>query len=76
MLAVGIVCGTVLAGTLGEKLAAAAISMIGAAAFRFVVNLPATYLFCPLIMLLTALIAIAMGTAAIQDIRISQAIKE
>ena len=76
VLAVGIVCGTVLAGTLGEKLAAAAISMIGAAAFRFVVNLPATYLFCPLIMLFTALIAIAVGTAAIHDIRISQAIKE
>ena len=50
--------------------------MIGAAAFRFVVNLPATYLFCPLIMLFTALIAIAVGTAAIHDIRISQAIKE
>lgn len=76
VLAVGTVCASILAGTLGEKLAAAAISSLGATTFRFVVNLPATYLFCPLIMLSAGIIALVMGTAATGDIRISQALKE
>lgn len=76
VLVVGIALGTLLAGTLGEKLAAAAISSFGAAAFRFVVNIPATYLFTPLLMLTAALLATVAGTAAIGDIRISQSIKE
>ena len=76
MLAVGTVCASILAGTLGEKLAAATIASLGATTFRFVVNLPATYLFCPLIMLSAGIIALVMGTAATGDIRISQALKE
>lgn len=76
VLAAGIPMGTFLADTLGEKLAGLAISYFGAAAFRFVVNLPATYLFCPLLMLLAAAIATVTGTAAVGDVRISQSIKE
>ena len=76
VLVAGIAVGTLLAGTLGEKLAGIAISSFGAATFRFVVNLPATYLFCPLIMLSAAAVATLIGTAAIGDARISQSIKE
>lgn len=76
VLVIGIFLGTLLADTLGEKLAAAAISSFGAATFRFVVNIPATYLFCPLIMLLAALFATITGITTIGDVRISQSIKE
>lgn len=76
VLLLGIVLGTVLAGTLGEKLAAMAISSFGAAAFSFEVNLIATYLFCPVALLLTALLAIAIGTKKMKEVHISDAIKE
>jgi len=76
VLVIGIAFGTLLAGTLGEKLTALAISSFGAAEFRFAVDIPATYLFAPLIMLLAAAIATIIGTTAVGDIHISQSIKE
>lgn len=76
VLVAGIAVGTLLAGTLGEKLAGVAISSFGAATFRFVVNKTTTYLFCPLIMLLAAAVAMLTGTAKIGDMHISQSIKE
>ncbi len=76
VLAVGIAMGTLLAGTLGEKLAAAAISSFGAAAFRLTVNIPATYLLCPLILLSVALFAVAAGAASLDGVGISESIKE
>ncbi|WP_334304762.1 hypothetical protein, partial [[Clostridium] symbiosum] len=43
VLSIGIILGTVLAGTLGENLAAAAISSFGAETFRFTVDPLSTY---------------------------------
>lgn len=76
VLFVGILLGTVFAGTLGEQIAAIAISSFGAAAFRFEVNIIATYLFCPLVLCLTALIGITIGTEKIGAVHISNTIKE
>lgn len=76
VLTVGIILGTILAGTLGEQIAAMAISSFGAAAFRFVVNVPATYLLCPLVLLLTTMIAVAVGTKKIGQISIATSMKE
>lgn len=76
VLAAGIALGTLLAGTFGEKLAAAVLSSIGAEAFRFVGNLPAAWLFCPVILMLSAGIAVTAGTSAVENVSISQAIKE
>ena len=50
VLSAGILLGTVLAGTLGEKLSAAAASWFGAAAFRFAIDPLSTYLYSPLIL--------------------------
>lgn len=72
----GIVLGTVLAGTVGEKLAGAAIASFGAAAFRFQVNPLSAYVLSPLILLLTAAIAAVTGTKNAGSLLISQAIKE
>lgn len=76
VLFIGILLGTVFAGTLGEQIAAIAISSFGAAAFRFEVNVMATYLFCPFILCLTALIGITIGTEKIGTVHISNTIKE
>ena len=76
VLAIGVALGTLLAGIFGEKLATAVISSFGAASFSFVVNIPATYLLCPLILLLAALLAVAGGASSIGDVRISESIKE
>ena len=48
VLMVGIVLGTLLANTLGERLAGAVISSFGASAFHFVVNPLSAYLYSPL----------------------------
>lgn len=76
VLCLGILLGCVLSGTLGEKIASIVISSFGAAAFRFEVNVIATYLFCPLILCLTALIGITVGTKRIGIVHISNTIKE
>lgn len=76
VLIIGIILGTVLAGTLGEKLSAAAVSSFGAAAFRFTVNPLSTYLLSPLILLLTALLAVALGTSHAGEVKLYESIKE
>lgn len=76
VLAGGICLGTVLAGTLGEQLAAAVISSFGAAAFRFTVNPLSTYLLSPLIMLSAAIIATIWGTSRAGDVELCEAMKE
>lgn len=72
----GIILGTVLSGTLGERLAGAAISSFGAASFRFSINPLAAFVLSPLILLLTALAATAAGTGKAGEIHISESIKE
>ncbi|WCF08596.1 FtsX-like permease family protein [Paenibacillus thiaminolyticus] len=76
VLIVGIVLGTILANTLGEKLTGAVISSFGASAFHFTVNPLAAYLFSPLLMIGSVLIATIIGTSGAGQIKISENIKE
>lgn len=76
VLFIGILLGTIFAGTLGEQLASVVISSFGTAAFRFEVNIVATYLFCPLTLCFTALIGIIIGTEKVGAVHISNTIKE
>ena len=76
MLIVGIVLGTLLANTIGEMLAGAAISSFGASAFQFTINPLSAYLFSPLLMIGSVLIATLIGTSSAGRIKISEHIKE
>ncbi|TCZ75478.1 FtsX-like permease family protein [Paenibacillus albiflavus] len=76
VLIVGIVLGTLLANTLGEMLAGAAISSFGASKFHFTVNPLSAYLFSPLLMIGSVLIATIIGTSRAGQIKISEHIKE
>ena len=76
ILAVGIFLGTILAGTVGEKLSATAVSSLGAATFRFTINPLSTYLFSPLILVCSGLLATVWGTAHAGDVKLCQSIKE
>ncbi len=76
VLIVGIVFGTLLANTLGEILAGAVISKFGTSTFKFAVNPFSAYLFSPLMMMCSVLIATMIGTASAGQIKISENIKE
>lgn len=76
VLIVGIVLGTLLANTLGERLAGAVISSFGASTFHFTVNPLSAYLLSPLLMIGSVLIATIIGTSGAGQIKISQNIKE
>ena len=76
VLSAGILLGTVLAGTLGEKLSAAAASWFGAAAFRFAIDPLSTYLYSPLILVCSGLLATIWGTADAGHVKLCQSIKE
>lgn len=75
VLIVGIVIGTLLANTLGEVLAGAVISSSGVTTFQFVVNPLSAYIFSPLLMIGTVLIATLLGTWSARHIKISEHIK-
>jgi putative ABC transport system permease protein len=76
VLIVGIVLGTLLANTLGEMLAGAVISSFGASTFHFAVNPLSAYLFSPLMMICSVLIATMIGISGAGKIKISENIKE
>lgn len=76
MLIFGIVLGTLLANMLGEVLAGAIISSFGASTFKFVVDPLSSYLFCPLLMICSVLLATIIGTFSAGQIKISENIKE
>lgn len=76
VLVMGIILGTILAGTLGEKLSAIAISSFGATTFQFTINPLSTYLVFPMILLLVALFATILGTFHAGDIQLCESIKE
>ncbi|TDL65125.1 ABC transporter permease [Rhodococcus qingshengii] len=76
ILIAGIILGTLLANTLGEVLAGALISSFGASTFNFTVNPLKAYLFSPLMMIFTVLIATMIGTSSAGKIKISENIKE
>ncbi|RAR44566.1 ABC transporter permease [Paenibacillus sp. MDMC362] len=76
VLMVGIVLGTLLANTLGERLAGAVIASFGASVFHFSVNPLSAYLYSPLMMIAAVLIATMIGTSGAGQIKISENIKE
>jgi putative ABC transport system permease protein len=76
VLMTGIVLGTLLANTLGELLAGAVIASFGATSFKFAVNPLLAYVFCPLLMVSSVLIATLIGTLDAGQIKISENIKE
>jgi putative ABC transport system permease protein len=76
ILIVGIVLGTLLANTLGERLAGAIISSFGASTFNFEVNPLWSYLLSPLMMVGVVLVATVIGISSIRQIKISEYIKE
>lgn len=72
----GILLGSVLAGTLGERIAGVAISSLGAAAFQFTEDPLSSFVLSPAVLLFTALAATIAGTAKAGNLCISQSIKE
>jgi len=76
VLLAGILLGTLLANTLGEALAGAAIASFGAATFEFTVNPLFAYLLAPLMMACVVLFATVTGTLDAGQIKIAEHIKE
>ena len=76
VLFLGTLGGTILANTLGEVLAGAVIASFGAATFKFVVNPVSAYLISPLAMCCAVVLAVALGTSGVENIRVSAHIKE
>lgn len=72
----GIVLGTLLAGTLGERMAGAVITSLGAATFHFHVDPLSTYVLLPAILILTAVAAAIHGAKNAGKLHISLFIKE
>ncbi|RLL48296.1 ABC transporter permease [Oceanobacillus piezotolerans] len=73
---IGIVIGTLLANTIGEKLAGLVISSFGASTFSFTVDPLDSYLFSPLMMIGATLFATVFTTWRTGKINISENIKE
>lgn len=76
VLIVGIAVGTLLANTLGEKLAGMVISSFGATTFDFAVNPLSAYLLSPLMMVIAVFIATMIGTSRVGQFKLSEHIKE
>lgn len=76
VLIVGIIAGTLLANTAGEMLAGAAISSFGASMFRFEIDTPSAYLYSPMMMIGSVLIATVIGVSGVGQIKISENMKE
>lgn len=72
----GIVAGTLMANTLGEKLSGVLISSFGASSFEFAIDPLAAYLLCPLMLACSVLIATIAGTAGTKHVTISGNSKE
>ncbi len=76
ILALALVLGTLLAGSLGEALAGGMISSFGASSFAFDVNPLSSYLLLPSMMAGTVLIAALVGASGTGRIQIADHIKE
>lgn len=72
----GIIMGTLLANTLGEKLVGLVMSSFGAGSFHFEINALSAYLLCPFMIAATVMIATLFGIAGIEQIKLSENIKE
>ena len=76
ILAAGLVLGTLLAETLGEKIFGAALASFGAAAFHFTTSPLSATLLSLLTLLLSALLAAAWGTRQAGEVPIYASLKE
>ena len=76
VLIIGMALGTLLANTLGELLAGMVIASFGAAAFHFSVDPMSAYVFSPILMTGSVLLAAWAGISGAGRIRISDNIKE
>ncbi|QOT11107.1 FtsX-like permease family protein [Paenibacillus sp. JNUCC32] len=76
VLIVGIMVGTLLANTVGEMLAGAAISSFGASTFHFAIDPLSAYLFSPMLMIGAVLFATVIGVSGAGRIKISEHMKE
>jgi putative ABC transport system permease protein len=76
VLIIGIMVGTLLANTVGEMLAGAAISSFGASTFHFAIDPLSAYLFSPMLMIGAVLIATVIGVSGAGRIKISEHMKE
>jgi putative ABC transport system permease protein len=76
ILIIGVIVGTLLANTLGERLAGLVISSLGAASFKFVINPLAAYIVSPLLLTIAVFAATFIGTRKAGQINIYQHIKE
>lgn len=76
ILVLGVLLGTLLANTLGERLAGMIISSFGASSFDFTVNPLSAYLLSPLMMTCLVLAATVIGTLGAGQIKIAENIKE
>jgi len=76
VLALGVLLGTLLANTLGESLAGAAIASFGGSSFAFVVDPLEAYLIAPSLMALSVLLATLFGTWDAGKIQVSESIRE
>ena len=74
--AAGVILGTVLVKTVGEKLAASAIASIGADNFHFAAKPVFSGLICPFIMFLSTLAAIPAGISGLYHADLLQSLKE
>ncbi len=76
VLIIGILLGTLLANSLGEKIVGLVIAMFGASSFKFVINSYLAYLLSPALMIGVVLVATWIGTMNVKQIILSENIKE
>lgn len=76
VLIAGIAAGTILANTLGQSLAGALWSLLGASRIRFVIEPVQAYVVCPLILMLAVAVAAWIGAGAARGASIAEMIKE
>lgn len=73
-LGIGIILGTVVANTLGERMAGALMSFMGAARIEFAIDPVQAYLVCPLIFTLVVAIAALLSLLSIEKTSIARII--
>ncbi len=76
VLFISIIIGTILANTLGELMAGAALSYFGASYFKFEINYLKAYLLYPLLLMCCVITGTIIGSLRAGEIEISESIKE
>lgn len=75
-LVIGILVGNILVWSVGDRLIEVILSLIGVHGVHFVRNIIFTYLFVPILMLLSAIFATIIGIQGLNRLNISQYLKE